>query len=286
MIIRYGAALYRQAGVTDLARHVAQYLFRWLADAKISKQAIMGWLEKLYNTVAGEGRRRVHDSSSSLVPAYLVRHIAKVFSELSENGATFGDFVAELSTALDNPPKGYEWVVRGGQEYLVRTEPRTKPTMPVRGKRFRGYVLVGVWWTTPLAKNRSNVQLRRFLQKNHGDVFYRHKDRATKLMEYGGFLVAPHISVEGLGIQLRDLGAAVASDGGQYHLSAVRLDKLADLDPESGRAKQLDTTDQFFTHSIKSIVFRPEPPRYSLPSIVNGQVPEYRGLLQQLRHSV
>lgn len=294
MLVRYGAALYREAGAADLARQVASYLFGWLAKAKVSKQAVLAWLKTLYETVSGEGRHRAHDSASSLVPSYLIRHIAKVFSELSEKGATFGDFVAELSSALDNPPEGYEWVVRDGQEYLVRSTPRTRPTMPVRGKRFRGYVLVGVWWVTPLAKSSSNRQLRSFLQRHNGGVFYqRAKSRKVvedapimNMAEYGGFLVAPQVSVEGLGIQLRDLGSAVIEDGGRFHLSAVKLDKLAELDPESGRAQQLNSTDQFFTHSVKSSVFRPEEPRHTLFSVVNGQVQEYRGLLEQLRRAV
>jgi hypothetical protein len=285
MIIRCGATLYRQASVKDLARLVAQYLFKWLAEAQISKQTILAWLKGLYESVsAGPGRAR--ESGSSLVPSYLVKHIAKVFSELSAQGATFGDFVAELSSALDNPPKGYEWVIREGKEYLVSTEPRNRATMPVRGKRFLGHVLVGVWWTTPDAKSKRNVQLRRFLEKNSGGVFYKRTDRMTKLREYGGFLVAPHISVEGLGIELLALAAAAAEGGGQFHLSAVRLDKLSQTDPHTGRTLQLDTTDQFFTHSVKSVVFRPVEPRSTLPSIVNGEVTEYRGLLQMLRQAL
>ena len=278
MLVRYGTAVYWLAGVKDLAQLVAGFLFRWLADAHLAKSEVLTWLRKFYQQVAGNRTAIAGD----LLPQYLVRHIAKVFSELSDKGVTFGDFVAELSAALDKPPAGFVWVVRNGQEYLIRNKPG-KPTMPVRGNRFKGYVMVGIWWTTPDAKSRSNRQLMQFLKKHQGGVFFKRTARETKLREYGGFVLAMTPSVEAVGIELRALAQEASQ---QYHLSAVRLDRLAEQDPATGRTLPLNTTDQYFTHSIKSIIFRPIEPRYTLDQLVNGMVPEYQDLLGMLRRAI
>lgn len=278
MLVRYGSAVYRLAGIRDLAQLVAGFLFRWMADAHLSKSAILTWLKQLYGQVAGSRTAIAGD----LLPKYLVNHIAKVFSELSEKGVTFGDFVAELSAALDKPPAGFVWVVRNGQEYLIRNKPG-KPTMPVRGNRYKGYVMVGIWWTTSDAKSRGNRQIMQFLKRHQGGVFFKRTDRETKHREYGGFALALSPSVEALGIELRALAQDVTTN---YHLSAIRLDRLAEQDPATGRTLPLNTTDQYFTHSIKSIIFRPIEPRYTLDQLVNGMIPEYQDLLGMLRHAI
>lgn len=278
MLVRYGSAVYRLAGIKDLAQLVAGFLFRWMADAHLAKADVLVWLRKLYQQVTGSRTAIAGD----LLPQYLVRHIAKVFSELSDKGVTFGDFVAELSAALDKPPAGFVWVVRNGQEYLIRNKPG-KHTMPIRGNRFKGYVLVGVWWTTPDAKNRGNRQLMQFLKKHQGGVFFKRTDRETKLREYGGFALAMTPSVDALGIELKALAQEAAQ---QYHLSAIKLDRLAEQDPATGRVLPLNTTDRHFTHSITSIVFRPVEPRYTLDQLVNGMVPEYQNFLGMLRHAI
>jgi hypothetical protein len=279
MLVRYGSAVYRLAGIRDLAQLVAGFLFRWLADAHLSKTEVLDWLRKLYQQVTG---KRAAAIKGDLLPQYLVKHIAKVFSELSEKGVTFGDFVAELSSALDKPPAGFVWVVRNGQEYLVRNKPG-KPTMPIRGNRFKGYVLIGIWWTTMDAKSRGNRQIMQYLKKHQGGVFFKRTDRETKMREYGGFALAMSPSVEAIGIELRSLAEEASQS---YHLSAIRLDRLAEQDPATGRTLPLNTTDQFFTHSIKSIIFRPIEPRYTLDQLVNGMVPEYQDLLGMLRHAI
>lgn len=278
MLVRYGSAVYRLAGIKDLAHLVAGFLFRWLADAHISKSEVLSWLRNLYQEITGT-RTAI---SGDLVPQYLVRHIAKVFSELSEKGVTFGDFVMELSAALDKPPAGFVWVIRNGQEYLVKNKPG-KPTIPVRGTRFKGHVLVGVWWTTANAKSRENRQLMQYLKRHRGGVFFKRTDKSTKLREYGGFALALEPSVNAIGIDLKALAHEAAE---QFQISAVKLDGLAEQDPVTGKARPLNTTDVHFTHSIKSIIFRPVEPRYTLDQLVNGMVPEYRDLIGMLRHAL
>jgi hypothetical protein len=278
MLVRYSAAVYRSAGVKDLAKLVAEFLFRWMAEAHLPKSEVLAWLKQLYQRVTGNRSAIAGD----LLPSYLVQHIAKVFSELSEKGVTFGDFVTELSAALDKPPAGFVWVVRNGQEYLVRNKPG-KPTVPVRGNRFKGYVLIGVWWTTPDAKHRGNRQLMQFLKKHKGGIFFKRTDKVTKLREYGGFALAMTPSAEAVGIELKALGQETSD---QFHLSAIRLDRLANQDPLTGKTFPLNTTDQFFTHSIKSIIFRPIEPRYTLDQLVNGMIPEYQEFLGMLRHAI
>lgn len=278
MLVRYSAAVYRQAGIRDLAHLVASFLFHWMADAHLSKSEILTWLKQLYDRVTGNRTAIAGD----LLPKYLVTHIAKVFSELSEKGVTFGDFVAELSAALDKPPAGFVWVVRHGQEYLVRNKPG-KPTVPVRGNRFKGYVLIGVWWATQDAKNKGNRQLMQFLKRHQGGVFFKRTDRVTKLREYGGFALAMTPSAEAVGIELKALGQTISD---QFHLSAIKLDRLANQDPLTGKTFPLNTTDQYFTHSLKSIIFRPIEPRYTLDQLVNGMIPEYQDFLGMLRHAI
>jgi hypothetical protein len=243
MLVRYGSAVYRLAGIRDLAQLVAGFLFRWMADAHLSKSETLTWLKQLYGQVKGSRTAIAGD----LLPKYLVI-----------------------------------WVVRNGQEYLVRNKPG-KPTMPVRGNRYKGYVMVGIWWTTDDAKSRGNRQLMQFLKRHQGGVFFKRTDRASKNREYGGFALALSPSVEALGIELRALAQEATK---QYHLSAIRLDRLAEQDPVTGRTLPLNSTDQYFTHSIKSIIFRPVEPRYTLDQLVNGMIPEYQDLLGMLRHAI
>jgi len=275
-LIRYADAYYRVAGVRDLAQIVASLLFRWISDAGISKQRILTWLGNLFRTEKlQEYRKNRYHDSSSLLPKDLVDQIAQVFSELSSEGVLWGDFVMELTRALDNPPQGYEWITQSGQEYLVRKTARSREEFPVRGKRFIGRVLIGVWWATPNTRSSANRRLREFIQ-NNGAIFYSKTNRSTGIREYGGFIVVPHVSAEGVGITLNSLCKKMAGDTGYFHLSAVKLDGLAEPRP-------LKPSDQYHMRSIRSIKFNDE---YTLPEIVNGQVPEYRSLLQLLRKAV
>jgi hypothetical protein len=276
-LLRYANAYYRVAGVRDLARLVASMLFQWIADAGISKQRILSWLGKLFNIeeLKDYRRNRVHDSSS-IIPPELKDQVAQVFSQLSEQGVKWGDFVMALTDALDNPPKHLEWVVRDGEEYLVPKQARPRQEHPVRGKRFIGRVLIGIWWATPNARAGANRRLRSFIQNNNGAVFYSKMNKSTGLREYGGFIVIPHISAEGIGISLHSLAKAMASDTGHYRLSAVKLDGLAE-------PRMLAPSDQHHMRSIRGIKFNDT---YTLPEVVNGQVPEYRSILQLLRKAV
>lgn len=276
-LLRYANAYYRVAGMRDLARLVASMLFRWIADAGISKQRILDWLGGLFRKEKLQEYRktRKHDSSS-LIPAALKDQIAQVFSELSNQGVLWGDFVMELTAALDDPPQGYEWVVKDGQEYLVKKSSRPREEHPVRGKRFIGRVLIGIWWATPNARAGANRRLRNFVNNNHGAVFYSKMNKALGQREYGGFIVIPHISAEGIGISLNSLAKQMAGDTGRYQLSAIKLDGLSE-------PRMLVPSDQHHMRSIRSIKFNDN---YTLPEVVNGQVPEYRGLLQLLRKAI
>jgi len=276
-LLRYANAYYRVAGVRDLARLVASMLFQWIADAGISKQRILSWLGKLFKVEElTEYRKNRSHNSSSIIPPDLKDQVAQVFSQLSEQGVRWGDFLMELTSALDDPPKHLEWVVRDGEEYLVPKQSRPRSEHPVRGKRFIGRVLIGIWWTTPNARAGANRRLRGFIQKNNGAIFHSKVNKALGVREYGGFIVIPHISAEGIGISLHSLAKQMAGDTGTYRLSAVKLDGLAE-------PRMLVPSDQHHMRSIRGIKFNDT---YTLPEVVNGQVPEYRSILQLLRKAV
>ena len=272
--IRWHGATYRVASVADLARVAASYLFKWVADTRISKQTLLSWLERLYKRVSsGFSRVRGRDSSS-ILPDALVSQVVQVFSTLSAKGVVWGDFIMELTAAIENPPDGYVWKVRHGEEYLIKVEPK-RARSPIRGKRFSNSVLIGVWLTIPSAKSALLTKLRTFLKHNGGGFFYRGSEGSDKA--YGGFVTVHVLGAAGIGVAIRELCSKIEQEeGGTFHLSAVKLDGLAESRP-------LTDSDFFKIYAVADAQFNNQ---YSLIQVVNGQVPEYAALKDMLRSSV
>jgi len=273
--LRFRGALYKLAGVKDLAKMAAAYLFDWIYYAHLTKEQVVSFLSKLNPaTFLRKFKYTRERDSSSLISEDLLAKIADLYSQTD---MAWGDFIMELTSALDNPPPGYRWVIIDDEHRLEKEGVKRVKKPPVRGERFSGYVLVSVWWRTPKATGSQSRALQSLLRQK-GFIFHNVLHKEDKSREYGGFIVLPKVAVEGMGLTARSLGEKLieASPESQFQLSAVDLTKLA-------KEKQLDNSDRFFTHSIKSVKFNPE---HTLIELVNGNAPEYTNFLSALRNAV
>ncbi len=273
--LRFRGAIYRLAGVKDLAKLAASYLFDWIYYSHLTKEAAVEFLSKLNpREFLRKFKRTRERDSSSLISEDLVAKIAELYSQTD---MAWGDFIMELTSALDNPPPGYDWVVIDGEHRLVKEGAPRKSKPPVRGEKFAGYILLSIWWRTKKATGKPSRALQSLLRKR-GGIFHNSYNKADKTREYGGFVVLPKVSVEGIGLTARSLGESLleANPDDQFQLSAVSLDKLA-------KEEKLDNSDRFFTHSVKSVKFNP---KHTLVELVNGDAPEYKNFLSALRNAV
>jgi len=253
----------------------ASYLFDWIYYAHLTKEQVTKFLSKLDPVAFLRKFKRTRErDSSSLISEDLLAKIADLYSQTD---MAWGDFIMELTSALDNPPPGYSWVIVDGEHRLDKEGVKRVKKPPVRGERFSGYVLVSIWWRTPKATGKQSRDIQSLLRQK-GFIFYNVLHKEDKSREYGGFIILPKVAVEGVGLTARTLGEKlVESDPqSQFQLSAVDLTKLA-------KEEQLDTSDRFFTHSIRSVKFNPE---HTLIELVNGNAPEYENFLSALRNAI
>lgn len=287
--VRCGSVAYRLAGVKDLAALAASYLFKWMAESGVSKQAVEKWLSRITSPLKWLRYRQKNPrqrSSSLFVPEDLLKKLAEVFVQVQsqDRNVSWGDFVMELTTALDNPPPGYRWIKsRDGYERLVRDVPG-EDNAPIKGQKYKGYVLIGLWWVTAKPSSRGNKSLQANLRLNRGSVFDRSTfkgegsggEEYSGLKAYAAFAVAPTMSAAGVAEKLKRLAKQAAAEGeGTYFISAVNLDGLAE-------GRELKGSDRAALLPIKSTRFNYQ---YTLPDLVNGKT-QYDNFLELLGNAV
>jgi hypothetical protein len=201
---------------------------------------------------------------------------------LSRTRIAMGDFQREvIREVMDSDPgPGYRWDMDTfGRKFLVKVRSKVEERGLVRGKGFRDKTLIGIWWTTKNPRGSPHRSLVGWIRKNGGNLFlnWAYPDGGR---EYGGFVIVPSASASGAAVQAFDRVEKATSDGdGEYRLSAVTLDALAD-------GKRIENSDKVRLPNINSIKFNWE---YNLPDLLNGRVAEYKkekeyqDLVQMLR---
>lgn len=267
MRIQYAGAVYRRAGVRDVARVLATTIFPWIYKLGLSKERVVEWLNSLTCPLPG-GREAQH----AYIPDDLKLQICRV---LSTTGMVVGDVVRELVREIeDNPPPGFRWKKDPdtGDMTLVKHSYKGKEKALHRGIKFEDKVFVGCWWVTENASGSANRRLQSLLRKHDGGVFL--KLKVPGATEYYGYAIVESDAADALGLQLDNLCKEVVEEGtGEYRLSAMRLDGLAER-------RQLHPGDLYtLTGIYKSIKYNHE---INLNDLLLGRVPDLKSVVQNL----
>jgi len=271
-MLRFRAALYREAGIADLARMVLNYLWDWIYRTGLTKQQVLDWFLQFLHCDVDQPRQ------ADVIPTDLVNAIARIMANAEWN---CGDFAVALEEALDGPPPGYRWKTgKFGHHVLVKVRSDVGEHAIVRGKRFADSIFLGAWWTTQEAKGPANQRLQRLVRKNSGAVFWNEKSKQDGGRQYGAFIIVDRSNGEEVANQL--CSAADAADlegGGEHRLSAISMAGIAEH-------RDVRTSDQVWVGCIRSIKFNWH---HSLPDLLNGRIEEfqkakpYQNLIEQLR---
>jgi hypothetical protein len=279
--VLYRTGCYRRI-VASVAQRIAGWfvekLWDWIYHLGLSQQEAVEWIQRLFPTEQKRTAAGLPDVSSEEWQTYLeaTRRL------LSRTKISMGDFQREVIRAVmdGNPGPGYRWDMDSfGRKFLVKTRSEVEERGVVRGKDFRNKILIGIWWTTKNPRGSPHRSLVGWIKKNNGGVFlnwaYPEGGR-----EYGGFVITPSASAPGTAENIyHRIEKAVQDGDGEYRLSAVSLDALADGD-------RIENSDKVRLPHINSIKFGWQ---FTLPDLLNGRVaeykrePEYQKLVQMLR---
>jgi hypothetical protein len=279
MLVRFQGACYRYAA--DSKPGLLSRAARWFLDKLWGAVYAAGWTyeelsEWLLGVLGTERRAAGWDPDDEDVIALA----EQLLTVLAKSGMFPGDILREIMKhkLLDHPPAPYRWEVDNfGRKQLVKTRSEVPEQGIVRGKRFAGKSLIGVWWTTMKQRSRAHKEFVRWLQSKDvgGKIFLNWTIPAEGVggmgggREYGAFVLVPTDIAPIRGGEIKERIERVTKAGdGEYRLSGVKLDGLAE-------GKRIENSDQLRVPGVvNSIKFNWD---YTLPTLLNGGVAEYKG---------
>ena len=262
--VRYRSAIYHEAGVRDIAKLAASYIFPWIYKLGLTKDQVVRWLKGLI-----PGRK------SAALPSYIPDELKlQVAQLLAGTGMILGDVIRELIREMDTPPPGFRWKKdpETGDLRMVKHSYKGEEKGLHRGKKFEGKVFVGCWWATNKPSGKINRKLQATLRKAGGGVFY--KIKVVDYTDYYGWAIVPEAEAVALGPILLELCRQVIDEGmGEYRLSAMRLDGMAER-------RKLTSADVFrLTGIFKSIKYNDET---NLDDLQQGRVREFKQQITEI----
>lgn len=260
-MFRFRTAIYRVAGVRDVARLVVSHLWTWIYRTGITKERLLAWFQSFLKCGVPDER------TADVLPAELVDVIARI---MAGNSWNCGDLRRALEDALETPPPGFRWRVdQYGKHTLIMIKSDTTEKAIVRGKRFADKVFIGIWWTTNVPRGSNNQRLHRLIKQHDGAVFWNEKAEVGR--QYGAFVIVGKGMGEGVAGELCALADRVDEEGGGEHrLSAISMDGVAEH-------RDVRHSDQVWVGCIRSIKFNW---KHSLPDLLNGRIEEFRASRQ------
>lgn len=268
----FRSAVYREAGVRDLARMVLGYLWDWIYRSGITKQQVLDWFRKILHCDIDQGR------SAGIIPTELRDAIAKIMAAHEMN---CGDFMVALEEELEKPIPGYRWKTerKFGRHVLVKVRSDIGERAIVRGKRFANSIFLGAWWETDNPKGSANRRLQNLVKREGGAIFWNER-RPEGGRQYGAFIIVERKDADETANRLCGAADAAALDGnGQHRLSAISMAGIAEH-------RDVRNSDQVWAGCIRSIKLNWE---YSLPDLLNGRIEEFKSskvytdLIQMIR---
>lgn len=254
-MLRYRSALYREAGVRDLAKMVLNYLWSWVYKAGITKKQLLNWFRGIL-------RCDLPVATADLIPTELRNAIMKL---MAGQGWNCGDFMQALEIEIEKPVSGYRWKSdKFGRHVLVKVKSDVGERAVVRGKRFVNDIFIGLWWTAKEPRVSSNRKLQNQVKK-FGSIFWNDK-LPDGGRQYGAFVIVPRGQASSVADTLCSLAADVDLDGGEHRLSAISMQGIAEH-------REVRDSDQIWAGCIRSIKFNW---KYSLPDLLNGRIEEFR----------
>lgn len=257
-MFRYRAALYREAGVKDLARMILNYLWTWIYKAGLTKQQVLDWFQQIL-------RCDVPERTADVIPTSLRDAIMKLMAQQSWN---CGDLMMALEEEIEKPIPGYRWKseTKTGRHVLVKVRSDIGERAVVRGKRFANDIFIGVWWTTQNPRGSANRRFQNQIKRENGAVFWNEK-LPEGGRQYGAFLIVPRNRADDTANVLCSFADEVDLEGsGEHRLSAISMAGIAEH-------REVRDSDQVWTGCIRSIKFNWQ---YSLPDLLNGRVEEFK----------
>lgn len=271
MRFRFRGARYREAGVRDVVRMALNYLWDWIYRAGLSKKQVKNTLLSLVNCDVGS-------RTAGVIPESLLSQVAKL---MSSQGWNCGDLADAIDDALETPPPGYRWSTdKFGHTTLVKVRSDAIEQPIVKGKRFLDDVFIGAWWTTSNPRGSANRQLKNYIKRKGGAIFWNEKIPDQTGRQYGAFIITPIDEAELVSEPLCDFADRIEREGGgEYRLSAIKMAGIAEHRP-------VKVSDQIWVGCIRSIKFNW---KYNLDDLLNKRVeqfknsPEYRKLIEEIR---
>lgn len=265
--IRYRTAVYREAGVKDVAKWIGGKLFSWIYKLGLGKQQIIDWLKSLLP-------KENKSAASSYIPEELKLQMAKL---LAGTGMVMGDLIQEIIKELDDPPPGFRWKKdpETGDLRLVKQSYKAPEKGLHWGKQFDGKIFVGCWWATDKPSGSANRKLQNLIKKLDGGIF--NKKKTANYTDYFGYTIVDAKDADAAGRQLQAAAKDVELEGdGEYRISAMRLDALAER-------RKLTSADVYrLTGIFKSIKYNDE---INLDDLLMGRVRELKEIIRSLLRS-
>ena len=275
MLVRFNGACYRHAAPNpSLLSRAAQWflsrLWEGVYQTGMTYEELSKWL---WSILGVRARSAAGWDPEDEDVASLAQQLLKV---LAKSGMFPADLWKEISThkLLDHPPAPYRWELDNfGRKRLVETRSEVPEHGVVRGKKFKGKSLIGIWWTTKKQRSRAHKEFLKWIRENQGDVFLNwtipgEEGGMGGGREYGGFIIVPTEHVPDYGAEVKNRVEKVTQAGdGEYRLSGVKLDRLAE-------GERIENSDQLRVPGVvNSIKFNWD---YNLPTLLNGGVAEYK----------
>lgn len=275
MLVRFNGACYRHAApdpgiLTRAAQWFLGKLWGVVHSVGWTYDEMANWLRDLLV----DSRRKTADwdpDDEDVVS--LAEQLLKV---LSKSGMFPADLWKEITQhkLLDHPPAPYRWELDNfGRKRLVKTRSKVPEHGVVRGKRFKGKSLIGIWWTTKKQRSRAHKELVKWIRENRGNVFLNwtipgEQGGMGGGREYGGFIIIPTEHAPDYAVEVKNRVEKTTQAGdGEYRLSGVRLDRLSE-------GERIEDSDQLrIPGVVNSIKFNWD---YNLPTLLNGGVAEYK----------